>query len=228
MIDMLNKMNITLDIKEPHYYYNSNPIPRVTEILSFIDNDYLIGWANHLGFKHQSYKEVLSNAANIGTETHSNIEKFLKKEDLEYGENIPYKSFLLWWNPLVSQNVVEILGQEESLSCEWFGGTYDLLIKLNGRIFLVDFKTSNHVSYKYFMQLAAYRHMLYKSKGINIDGCIILQLNKVVPSFKEYFLDFSYPEHYVFIENCIQSFLSLVYTYYQVTNTKKTFDQIKW
>ena len=74
--------------------------------------------------------------------------------------------------------------------CEWFGGTYDLLLKINGCLFLVDFKTSNHVTYKYYMQLAAYSYML-KQQGIYISGVIILQLAKTSPRYNEFVLDFS-------------------------------------
>ena len=87
-------------------------------------------------------------------------------------------------------------------------------------------KTSNHVGYKYFMQLAAYRYMLYRCKGISINGCIILQLNKETPAFQEYLLDFENPDEYAFIESCTRAFFSLVETYYFVYDTRRQFDEI--
>ena len=62
------------------------------------------------------------------------------------------------------ENKVDIIGQEESLISPYYAGTYDLLVNINGDPYLVDFKTSNHVGYKYFMQIAAYRYLLYTQK----------------------------------------------------------------
>ena len=108
------------------------------------------------------------------------------------------------------------------MTCKWFGGTYDLLVKINGRLFLVDFKTSNHVTEKYFLQLAAYVYML-ALKGIFVEGVIVLQLSKEVSEFNEYILDFSYPNHFSFMENCTRAFLSLVYAYYNVNQIQAQF-----
>ena len=38
---------------------------------------------------------------------------------------------------------------EETITCPYFGGTYDFLVEINGRNWLIDFKTSNHIGYKY-------------------------------------------------------------------------------
>ena len=56
-------------------------------------------------------------------------------------------------------------------------------MRINGKIYLIDFKTSNHVTYKYYLQLAAYSKVLREKENINIDGVIILQLNKYQPKY---------------------------------------------
>ena len=56
------------------YNYNNIPVPRVTEILSkTIHEDYIVKWANYLGFKHLNYQDELDKYANIGTITHERI-----------------------------------------------------------------------------------------------------------------------------------------------------------
>ena len=223
--NILSNINTTIDVKRSEYMFNGHKVPRVTEILSFIDMGGLLGWANYIGLKHQKYSDVMAEASHIGTVTHSNIENYLQNKPI-IADNIPYKAFLLWWDGLTKNNKVEIIGQEEQLSCEYFGGTYDMLITINGKYYLMDFKTSNHVGYKYFMQLAAYRYMIYKNKGISLNGCIVLQLNKNDISFQEYVLNFENEDEYNFIELCTQAFFSLVFTYYTTTKTQIEFENI--
>ena len=53
------------------YECNGKPVARVTNIISkMIGEQYLLKWANSLGFKHQSYNAVLSQFAVIGTKVH--------------------------------------------------------------------------------------------------------------------------------------------------------------
>lgn len=208
-------------------YYNEDGIcvPRVTEILSsMMHSDALLYWANNLGFRKIKYKTALTQAANIGTNAHNAIERFLVgKATQEDYDNISFQAFLAWHNIFIKEGIdFEVLGMEEKLTCKWFGGTYDLLVKINGRIFLVDLKTSNHITEKYFMQLAAYIYML-ALKGIFVDGTIILQLSKESDTFNEYTIDLSIPGHFTFMENCTRAFLSLVYAYYNVAQVRSQF-----
>lgn len=220
----LEKLNI--EFKNSSYRYNGTVVPRVTDILSkTIHEDYLMIWANRLGFKRQEYKDTLQAAADCGSMAHKMIEDYLQN-DVDNDYYVPFLAFKEWWKTINTGNNVSILGEEESLVCQWFGGTYDLLLDINGQTFLVDFKTSNHISFKYFLQLAAYRNMLYTLKGINIDGCIILKLDKDDISFDEYVLDFKIDEHYQFIETCTRTFFSLVYAYYQTSNARNMYSSI--
>lgn len=219
---------IDYDIKlDKNTYTNkeNNIVPRVTEILSStISEQYIIQWANSLGFKHKGYTAELTKAANIGSIAHGCIERFLKTG--EQSNNVSFLAFLTWWQMLLKNNKVDIIGMEEKLVCKFFGGTYDALLNINGKIYLVDFKTSNHVSYRYMLQLAAYRYMLYTEKGINIDGCIVLQLSKDEPLYNEYVLDFSIPEQYAYIESCLTAFLSLTYAFYNTAYVKEGYKKI--
>ena len=101
----------------------------------------------------------------------------------------PLRAFISWWNNLVSQNTVQILGQEIPVVCQYYGGTYDLLVSINREPWLVDFKTSNHITYKYFLQLAAYNKVLRDEQKLNLRGAVILQLSKESPTYNEYTLN---------------------------------------
>jgi hypothetical protein len=210
--------------KKARYHINGRGIPSVTELLSFIDSEGLIGWANRIGRQGLDNKEVANKAAEFGTMVHESIENYLKGK--KYTDNVCLDAFKEWWTGINSFHRVRIIGQEQSIVCEYFAGTYDLLITIDDKPYLVDFKTSNHVGYKYFMQLAAYRYLLYTQKNINIEGCIVLQFDKTEPKYREFNLNFSDPYDYEFIENCHRSFMGLVYTYYNAKLCQRQFGQL--
>lgn len=239
---MVNKLLNELVIQDypivgDKYIFNNNPVPRVTEILSaMLHEDYLMGWSNSIGlYKHQKYTDVLDNASSIGTYTHKFIEDFINSGAYPVADNIPvdmhakinnaFYSFLQWWN-IITKNEYEILMQEKELICKFFGGTLDLLIKINGKIYIVDFKTSNHPSYKHQLQLSAYRYMLRECENIEVDGVIALMLDKNTYSFKEMILNFDISEHLEFINRCEETFLSLVYSFYQRKMTEFMYNDI--
>lgn len=234
IISLLNRVE---PIKvESDYTYNGVIVPRVTKILSrCIHSDSLMYWANSLGFKRQSYKKTLDTAANIGHHTHENIDSFLSDETHEaiessmpYQSYNAYQSFLKWYYTIISIAVVRVIFHEKTLTCKYFGGTLDGLYEINGKIYLVDYKTSNHITFNYCLQLAAYRYMLRTELGIEIDGCIILQLAKETVSYNEFVLNFSNPEHLKFMNDCEMAFLSIVFAYYNITKIESNYNTLNW
>lgn len=229
MIELLDNSIIpNINSKSSTYHNNEGRIiPRVTEILStMIHSDVLMYWANSLGFKGMRYKDTLNLAAKVGTAAHNAIEIFLK-EKLETLDNIPFLGFKMWYDIITLEKgiPISIIYIEHKLVCNWFGGTLDALMRIGNKLYLVDFKTSNHVTYKYFLQLAAYRFMLRVVEGIEVDGVIVLQFDKDTPGFNEYLLDFSNIQHLEFINHCETTFLSLVYGFF---NIKQAEDMYKY
>lgn len=227
MITILNDIsNRVSDEKfSNHYQYKGKRIPRTTEILSsMLHEEYLMNWANSLGWKRKGYRATLLEASNKGTFSHSAIEHYLKDGIMPNFDTIPiiaqestynvFYSFLNWWERINKNNIIELIATEKRLSCPYFGGTLDCLLRINSKIWLIDFKTSNHFGYKMFLQLASYEYML-ELEDIYIDGCMILQLDKSDILFTEYVLDLSNnKDHRVFFENCKTEFLSLAMAYY--------------
>lgn len=211
------------------YSFNGHSIPRVTKILEAgIYEKSLMEWANRLGWQHQSYNEVLKYAADVGTETHKVINNrigglFTTPQNIE-AQNA-YLSYLRWFNDISASNQVSVIMNEHGLTCEYFGGTVDGVYDINGLLYIVDYKTGNHVGYRYFLQLAAYAYMLEKM-GYSITGCIIIQLCKTEPTYNEFLLDFRQPEHKWFFDNCKIAFLSATLWYYYRQLISNSYDQI--
>lgn len=237
---ILEDMNPEINVTDSSYEYNGILVPRTTHILSsMLHEEYLMQWANTIGlYKRKKYIDEREKAAYIGTCAHELIEDYMNNNTYDINKfNIrdineynmvknAIESYELWYNTIIQDNIVEILGMEQRLSCPWFGGTYDMLIKINGKVYLVDFKTSNHISYKYCLQVAAYKFMLNNYYNIRIDGAIILQLDKKSISFEEYVLDFSNNKHNEFINLCTETYLSLVYGYYNRLKVEQMYKTI--
>jgi hypothetical protein len=235
IVTLLDSVDPIEKDEETTYAYNGYLVPRVTKILQkCIHSDSLMYWANSLGFKRQSYNKTLKLACDIGSQCHNNIDEFLDNnshlmpEDCMDQSRNAYNSFLKWFYDINSYAIVDVIYHEKTLVCKYFGGTLDGLYRVNGKIYLVDYKTSNSIGFKYWLQLSAYRYMLREELGIEIDGCIILQLSKVDISYNEFVLNFNNAEHLEFINSCERTFLSLVYAYYNIAHIERQYKELQW
>lgn len=209
------------------YQLDGKRVPRVTEVLSaMLHEDGLMNWANGLGWKRISYRAFMRDAADKGTYSHLAVEKYLRNGSLDLNElgiqndrviqtvQSCMDSFVDWWKKLHKKyKKIEIVFLEETMIHPYFGGTCDCLLKLDGKYWLVDFKTSNHMNFNYALQLAAYRFLLKELKGIEISGATVLRLSKTDHCYEEYTLNFELEEHVAFIVDCEQLFLVLVSAY---------------
>ena len=219
-----------------HYTFNGKVVPRTTEILSaMLHEQSLMSWSNHMGlYQHKEYQQYMDLVSDIGTYAHKSIEIYLSK----FNENgiydpcliiddmdIPFTmynsvkncldGFVAWLTKIThEQDTVKVIATEKPIVCQYFGGTVDLLMEIDGEIYLIDFKTSNHISYKHFLQLAAYRYMLMNRYGIYPNKCMILQLNKKIPKYTQYVLDVSnYGPDYTYMNICQEQIISLAMDY---------------
>ena len=214
-----------------NYKFHGRNVPRVTTILSEMQSDQgLLKYSNYLGFKHIDYKQMLDNAATIGSETHAFIENFIQKK--EYKPPVKQEvsncvnAFMNWWEELNSNYTVKVIGEEQPLTCPWFGGTYDILLELNGKNCLVDFKTSNHITFRYYMQLAAYKYLIQYNCNIPIDMYAILRMDKETGVYEMTSLDMSIPEDMEFMNICAYAFFSQVNNYYALSRVKYYFNKL--
>lgn len=222
--NLLKRISLDGLSETDRYQFEGVNVPRVTEILSnMLHDDFLMVWANNIGlYQRKKYKEELGKAATKGSYVHDAIEDYIQNQnelDLDTVTagfrtevSYAYGSFRAWWD-IVSKRNIKIVMQEQRLVCPWFGGTLDLLVEIDGKIYLLDFKTSNYPSYKYFLQLSAYRYILKYYYGIEIYGCGIIKLNKKAIEFEEFIIDKANPEYEGFMDLCERTFLSLVYSY---------------
>lgn len=173
-------------------YYNDDnkEIPSATTILKILNKPNLVYWANHLGFNHRKYDEVLNDASKLGTEVHSLIENFLNKNMFIYIKTeIPefyysvYRclgSFFQWYN----NNSIKPIFTERSFISKRFGGTIDFYGIVNDKLTIVDFKTSKNIYYSMFIQLALYTLLLEdNNRKVEQVGIVLCNENKADNKF---------------------------------------------
>jgi hypothetical protein len=172
-------------------------IPSVTTILKIKDPGALINWAYRTGREHGVLEGQGNPAPSglyegsdilaIGTCVHSMCEAWVKGDEpmlvLEKAldeETVndkatfraqaasAYSAFEFW----CKGTQLEIVDCEVAVISEThrYGGTLDFIGKLNGKLVLGDFKTSNGVWPEYLCQLAAYAKAYEETTGNKIDG----------------------------------------------------------
>ena len=125
--------------------------------------------------------KIKEDAGLVGTVVHGLIEDFLK------GKDIPKQSdpavvncwnlFLDWWNKQ-EYEVVEL--EKKIYSKKYnYAGTLDLVVKdKKGNLVLIDIKTSNFITFDYFLQLNAYKFAYEEETGSKVSKSFIVKLSK--------------------------------------------------
>lgn len=158
---------------EAHTTYkdrNGKRLPSVTTILGVMAKPQLVNWAYKLGKEGQDMKAVQDSAMSTGTLLHYLIATELRKEkpDQEYLDEFTLRdqrycnNCLLSWDEWKKDKVIEVIELEKPMVSDKFayGGTFDLLAYINGKLCLCDFKSSNGIYSDYWYQLAAYDQMV--------------------------------------------------------------------
>ncbi len=156
----------------------------VTTILSVMAKPALIKWANNLGLNGIDSKKYVDVLAGVGTLSHAMIHHDNKgekpnfdsysKEDISLAEN-SFLKYLEW----KKNNPFELINSEMKLVSEkyQFGGTCDLLVKINNELTLIDIKTSKAIYSEAFTQVAGYGIAL-KENGYDVRKYMILRVGR--------------------------------------------------
>jgi PD-(D/E)XK nuclease superfamily len=152
----------------PHQKYitqEGEEVPGGSTICKIGDSpEPLIMWAWKLGMEGKDYRKERDRAADIGTLAHFMCEAFLNGfvcdlSDYQQEERdralVCYSKFLDWWE----EQELRVVATETQLVHPTlrFGGTIDLVARdKQGRLCLLDLKTSKRISDSYIRQIAGY------------------------------------------------------------------------
>tara|TARA_Y100000817_G_scaffold65790_1_gene49704 strand:+ start:67 stop:843 length:777 start_codon:yes stop_codon:yes gene_type:complete len=123
---------------------------------------------------------VKNSAAAIGTMVHQYAESKLRGENPARPVDPQAKAAAHAFDVWLKINKVEVIEVERAVYSRKHGyaGTCDLLAKVNGRLTLIDLKTSKSVYDSHFLQLEGYASALEEELGIEIEDRAILRLDK--------------------------------------------------
>lgn len=154
-------------------YYSASGerlVGTTTVIGRFKDSGALIRWAWKRGKEHpdEDLYATRDDAASAGTAAHAMVEARINGRDpmacdelLSLSPELQSKAVNAFgmYERWAEMSNLEIIEQEMQLVSEryGFGGTPDAIGKVDGKLCLVDWKTSNGVFSDYLLQLAAYR-----------------------------------------------------------------------
>lgn len=180
---------------------NKKQVPSVTTILGVLDKPALKIWANNIGLQGIKMSEYVDDKALIGTLAHYIIECYIKNiqpnfaefnatdEQIEQAKKCADK-FFEWEN--CQAEFIPIASELHLVSEKYqYGGTTDCISILNGKLTLVDFKTSNAVYDEGRQQVSAYKNATNENFEIikpklqelgrnfnEIEQCIILRIGR--------------------------------------------------
>ena len=175
-----------------YYRRNGEYYPSITHILSlYPKGQQYEQWLKQVGFASEY---IVKKAAEEGTQVHELAEKYLLGEEMHFlspNANPLYtvdvwKMFLrfveFWetYNPILIETEVHLFSDELKVA-----GTCDLIVEIDGKLWLLDIKTSNNIHSTYELQTAVYGQCYKECYGKDIDNYGILWLKSSKRTFKK-------------------------------------------
>lgn len=190
--------DLEYDDKAHSYKVEGVKVPSVTRVVDGCFPKDLTHWALSIG--QEEYDKVISEALEIGNDTHQWIESYIKKEEewpygfkddvksrseLRRQDNTPSISAFLEWEKAYCPEWVDA---ERKVYCDKYkyAGTVDAVAKINGRVCIIDFKTSKKIYKPYHLQVTAYAQAIKRMDGLRHWPLgMILRLDKETGDFEQ-------------------------------------------
>ena len=159
--------------------------PSITTALGYRDRWKWAKWRKSIG--EEEAKRITRHATTRGTSVHNIAERYINNEEdfiRTPGDKMPHVQYS--WNTLkevIDDNVGKVYMQECPLYSDKLkvAGRVDCIAEFDGKLSIVDFKTSSRVKERseissYFMQECAYAIMFEERTGIAIDQLVTLMV----------------------------------------------------
>jgi hypothetical protein len=166
-----------------YYRRNGKYYPSVTYVLGYYPKGkFFENWLKQVGFASDY---IVKKAAEEGTQVHELCEAYLNGEELkflddkgrpQYNPDVwqMFLRFVEFWElikPTLIETEVHLFSDVLKVA-----GTCDLIVEINGELWLLDLKTSNQLQLTYELQTAVYGQCYEECFGKKIDRYGILWL----------------------------------------------------
>lgn len=182
IIDMQAKQLTMLDAR--FYYADGNFYPSVTTILEAYPKDAAyFKWIKEVGTDADAIRD---EAGRRGSVVHELTERYDNGEEvslLNMDGNLQFKMsewamFERYVDFVTRFKPDYVMNEQNFVSARLgFAGTIDRLAWLDGKMSLIDIKTSNNIHDSYWLQLAAYAELVHDMTNFRIEQYTILHLN---------------------------------------------------
>lgn len=167
-------------------------VPSVTTITKrFQDSGGLIRWAFNCGRDGIDMDRARDDAADAGHIAHGWIDDTIHGRPLAEHRDAPEEMLagarhaLAAFNEWRDQVKLEIVETETPLVSDKhrFGGTFDAIFRIGGKLFLGDWKTGNRVYQEHLAQMGGYAILIEEQRPYELAGVQLLRFDKEFGSF---------------------------------------------
>ena len=167
-----------------------NKYKSITTVLSHYNKQAIYEWRQSVG--EEQANKISRKAADRGTKVHKICEDYIKNDitELKLQMLMPdMKELFFKIKPDIDKSVGKVYAQEQALYSDKYriAGRVDLIAEWDGKLSIVDFKTSSkqkeeeHIQ-NYFMQCTAYALMFAERTGMWIDDIVVLVATEEGPA----------------------------------------------
>lgn len=155
---------------------SGNAYPSVTTVTGLLKKHAIMEWRKRVGEAEAT--RISTTAAKRGTRIHSLCESYLNNEDTnpDIFDVMTFKSLQPYLNKIQDIHCLETPLYSDHLEV---AGTVDCIAKYEGKVSVIDFKTSRRVKsrddiHDYFMQCSAYAVAFEERTGVPVGNLVIL------------------------------------------------------
>ena len=177
-IQTLNSLEATTTPAGRMYHTPAGDMPSITTVLSRLSRQGIMEWRQRVG--EEEANKISGKAASRGTRIHKLCEDYINNKELDFRSPLDKEMFLSL-EPLLSGFIDNVYGQELPMYSEFLGvaGRVDLVSEWDGKLSVIDFKTSNKLKKRewidsYFYQCTAYCVMFEELTGIPVDRFVVV------------------------------------------------------
>ena len=175
----LEELNTETVNGKRYYVTPQGKLPSITTVLSILSRDAIKKWRERVG--EAEANKISTKASRRGTNVHAMCEHYINN-DLDTKKYLPNdRETFNSLKPVLDEHLNNIYAQEVPLWSSYLGvaGRVDCIAEWDGKLSVIDFKTSRKLKKKeyisnYFQQCAAYAVMWEERTGIPINKIVVV------------------------------------------------------